>query len=136
MNSIIGNTMTNIDEIYKCEICGNITSVIESGVGKLVCCGQPMKLLGENTIGAEGNEKHVPVVEIYEGGVNVKVGSILHPMEENHYICLIQLLKDNKVLASRRLNPGEKPEVSFCLADTEGITARALCNVHGLWKSE
>ena len=136
MNIIIGKTMTKINEIYKCEICGNITSVIESGVGELVCCGQPMKLFEENTLDAEGNEKHVPVVETYDGGVNVKVGSVPHPMEENHYICLIQLVKDNKVLTGRRLNPGEKPEVSFCLPDTEGITAKALCNVHGLWKSE
>ncbi|MCK4730352.1 MAG: desulfoferrodoxin [Candidatus Aenigmarchaeota archaeon] len=128
--------MTKINEIYKCEICGNVVSVIDSGVGELICCGQAMKLLEENTMDAEGNEKHVPIVEIYDGGVNVKVGSIPHPMEENHYICLIQLVKDGKVLTGRRLNPGEKPEVSFCLPDTEGITAKALCNVHGLWKSE
>ncbi|RLJ00953.1 MAG: desulfoferrodoxin [Candidatus Aenigmatarchaeota archaeon] len=128
--------MTNINEIYKCEICGNITSVIESGIGELVCCGQAIKLFEENTLDAEGNEKHVPVVETYDGGVSVKVGSVLHPMEENHHICLIQLVKDNKVIIGKRLVPGEKPEASFCLANTEGITAKALCNVHGLWKSK
>ena len=54
-------------------------------------------------------------------------------MEEGHYIALIQLIKDGKVIAGKRLYPGEKPEAEFCLQDTDGITARELCNVHGLW---
>ncbi|MCK4429636.1 MAG: desulfoferrodoxin [Candidatus Aenigmarchaeota archaeon] len=128
--------MTNINEIYLCEICGNVVSVIETGAGTLVCCGQPMKLLEEKINEEEGKEKHVPVVEVYGGGVHVKVGSVPHPMEKSHYICLIQLIKNGEVLTGRRLNPDDKPEAKFCIDDTEGITARALCNVHGLWKSK
>ena len=67
-------------EIYKCEACGNIVEVIHGGGGELVCCGEPMKQLIENTVDA-AKEKHVPVIEKVEGGVKVKVGDVPHPME-------------------------------------------------------
>ncbi len=60
-------------EVYKCEACGNIVEVIHGGDGELVCCGEPMKLLVENTVDA-AKEKHVPVIEKVDGGVKVKVG--------------------------------------------------------------
>ena len=37
--------MTQVEEVYLCEICGNKVKVLESGVGVLVCCGVPMKLI-------------------------------------------------------------------------------------------
>ena len=126
--------MAEKDGIYKCNVCGNVVSVIEAHQGELVCCGQPMELLKAKTKD-EGQEKHVPVVEKTEAGVKVKVGEVPHPMEEEHYIALIQLIKDGKVIEGRKLYPGDKPEASFCLENTSGITARELCNVHGLWKS-
>ena len=123
--------MTNVNEIYKCEICGNVVSVEIAGAGTLVCCGKPMVLLEVKTQD-EGNEKHVPVVEAAEGKVKVKVGSVPHPMEEKHFIQFIQLLKDGKVVAEKQLKPGDAPEAEFCV-DAEGVVARELCNVHGLW---
>ena len=48
-------------EIYKCNICGNIIEVLHGGAGELVCCGQPMVRMKENTVDA-AKEKHVPVV--------------------------------------------------------------------------
>ena len=121
--------------IYKCEICGNVVSVIEAHEGALVCCGKEMVLLEEKTSEQEGNEKHIPVVETFEGGARVKVGSVLHPMEEDHYIELIQLIKDEDIVIGKRLKPGEEPVAEFCLVNTEGLKARALCNIHGLWKN-
>ena len=129
-----GDIKMEKDGIYKCEICGNIVSALVAKEPNVICCGQPMTLLEEKTVD-EGKEKHVPVVEINNGNVKVKVGSVEHPMEEEHYIVLIQLIKDGKVIAGKRLNPGEKPEASFCIEDTEGVTARELCNVHGVWRS-
>ena len=124
--------MTKRSQIYKCEICGNIVEVLHEGKGELVCCGQPMKVFTENTADA-AKEKHVPVIEKVSGGLKVKVGSVSHPMEEKHYIEWIEIIADGKAYR-QFLQPGDNPEAMFSIeADT--ITARAYCNIHGLWKS-
>lgn len=118
-------------EVYKCNICGNIVEVLHGGVGELVCCGQPMVHLVENTVDA-AKEKHVPVMEIVEGGVTVKVGEVPHPMEEKHYIEWVEIIADGKAY-QQFLNPGEAPEATFNV-EANQITAREYCNLHGLWK--
>jgi len=118
-------------QIYKCLICGNIVEVLHGGAGELVCCGQPMENLAEKTAD-EGKEKHVPVIEMIDDGVKVKVGSVYHPMEEKHYIEWIEILADGKAYR-QFLEPGMVPEAVFNVkADT--VIAREHCNVHGLWK--
>ena len=118
-------------EVYKCEACGNIIEVLHGGAGELVCCGQPMVHLVENTVDA-AKEKHVPVIEKVSGGVKVKVGSVPHPMEEKHYIEWIELIVNGK--ANRQfLKPGQAPEAVFKI-ESENVTAREYCNLHGLWK--
>lgn len=118
-------------QVYKCELCGNIVEVLNGGKGELVCCGQPMKLLVENTVDA-AKEKHVPVIEKIEGGYKVKVGSVAHPMEEKHYIQWIELVADGKSYI-QFLKPGEAPEAVFKV-DAVDVYAREYCNLHGLWK--
>ena len=130
--------MTQLNQIYRCNICGNITEVIHTGGGELVCCGQPMELLAEKTED-EGQEKHVPVIEETDRGVKVKVGSVPHPMGEKHSIEWIEILADLPAQAGGKayrkyLKPGDIPKVEFCI-QAENITARELCNVHGLWKN-
>jgi superoxide reductase len=125
--------MTQKLEIYKCMICDNITEVVHSGVGELVCCGQPMEKMDEQTADAT-TEKHVPVIEKTDGGFKVKVGSVPHPMEEKHYIEWIELLADGNSY-SRFLEPGAEPQAVFMLK-ADSVNARELCNVHGLWKGE
>ncbi|NIP40037.1 MAG: desulfoferrodoxin [Candidatus Aenigmarchaeota archaeon] len=124
--------MTNVNEVYKCNVCGNVVEVLHAGVGELVCCGQPMELLKEKTED-EGKEKHVPVIEKTETGVKVKVGSVPHPMEENHYIEWIEIIGDGRVYR-KFLKPGENPEAEFEVTAAK-IEAREFCNVHGLWKA-
>jgi superoxide reductase len=119
-------------EIYKCEVCGNIVEVIHGGAGELVCCGQPMIELEENTVDA-ATEKHVPVIEKTSDGYLVRVGSVAHPMEEAHYIEWIELMADGQVYR-QFLNPGDKPEAIFKI-EASTVTAREYCNLHGLWKS-
>jgi len=119
-------------QIYKCNICGNIVEVIHTGAGELVCCGQPMELLVENTTDA-AQEKHVPVIEKVDGGIKVAVGSVAHPMEEDHFIEWIEVLVDGKAYR-QFLNPGEAPEAFFSV-EGEEITAREFCNLHGFWKA-
>ena len=123
-----------LNEIYKCNVCGNIVELVNVGGGELVCCGQPMNLQTEKS-GEEGNEKHKPVIEKSSDGKNtiIKVGSIPHPMEEKHYIQWIEAFVGNKVLR-KYLSPSEKPEMVLC--DVNITNARAYCNIHGLWKGE
>ncbi|MCX8043794.1 MAG: desulfoferrodoxin [Desulfobacterota bacterium] len=124
--------MAQLREIYKCEICGNIVEVVHAGAGTLVCCGKNMILLKENSVDAS-QEKHVPVIERSGNTYTVKVGSVPHPMEENHYIEFIELLTTARVYRAH-LDPGKKPEASFDIQG-EVIGAREYCNIHGLWKS-
>ena len=118
-------------QIYKCEVCGNIVEVLHEGRGELVCCGKPMKLFVENTVDA-AREKHVPVVEKSADTYTVKVGSVAHPMEEEHYIEWIEIIADGKAYR-QFLKPGGTPEATFDIK-AENITAREYCNIHGLWK--
>ncbi|HPA25916.1 MAG TPA: desulfoferrodoxin family protein, partial [bacterium] len=81
----------------------------------------------------EGMEKHTPVIEKIDGGYKVKIGSVPHPMEEAHYIEWIELIAGEKVYREY-LKPGQAPEAVF-MVDAENVSARAYCNIHGLWKS-
>ena len=120
-------------EIYKCEVCGNIVEVLHGGDGELVCCGQPMKLMTENTVDAS-KEKHVPVIEKTADGYLVKVGAVPHPMEAKHWIEWVELVADGKAYR-QFLNPGDTPEATFCVK-AEKVYAREYCNLHGLWKKD
>ncbi|MCD4739809.1 desulfoferrodoxin [archaeon] len=124
--------MTEQKHVYKCSICGNIVEVIHGGAGQLVCCGQPMQFLEEKTQDA-GSEKHVPVIEKTAEGILVKVGSIPHPMEEEHFIEWIELVADG-VSYRNFLKPTDKPEALFYVK-AEQLRAREYCSLHGLWKS-
>ena len=126
--------MTEQLQIYKCDLCGNIVEVLQTGAGELVCCNQPMTLQQEKTEDAS-TEKHVPYIEKVGGGVKIRVGqNAAHPMEEKHYIQWIELLVDGK--ADRKfLKPGDVPEAFFNITG-ENMVAREYCNVHGLWKGQ
>ena len=124
--------MTERLQVYKCGVCGNMTEVVHASGGELVCCGQPMNLMTENTTDA-ATEKHVPVIEKIDGGFKVKVGSVAHPMEEKHYIEWIELIADGKAYR-QFLDPGSAPEAVF-MVDAAEVTAREYCNLHRLWKS-
>ena len=125
--------MAKRSEVYKCEVCGNMVEVLHGGAGQLVCCGKPMKLTAENSTDA-AQEKHVPVIEKTEDGFIVKVGSVAHPMLEEHYIEWIELLVDGRVCRAY-LKPGDAPEARFWIKG-EKVRAREYCNVHGLWKGD
>lgn len=124
--------MTKLNQIYRCNVCGNIVELVHEGAESLVCCGQLMELLKENSVDV-AKEKHVPVIEKTGSGVKVKVGKTPHPMEEAHFIEWIEIIADGKV-CKKFLKPGDAPEAEFCLK-AENIEARAYCNIHGLWKS-
>ncbi len=119
-------------QIFKCGVCGNVVEVINDGGGELVCCGQSMQAVAENSTDA-ATEKHVPVVAAIDGGYRVTVGSVNHPMEEAHWIEWIELIADGRVYREV-LNPGAAPVAEFKV-DAKTVRARAYCNLHGLWTS-
>ena len=120
-------------QIYKCMACGIIVEVLDGGSGQMICCGEAMKHLIEQTADA-ATEKHVPVIEKIEGGYKVKVGSVPHPMEAKHFIEWIELLAGGRAYR-QFLAPDGDPEAVFNV-QAESVSARELCNVHGLWKGE
>lgn len=119
-------------QVYKCNLCGNVVEVLTAGSGALECCGEAMKLLNENTTDA-AVEKHVPVVEKSAEGWLVSVGSVDHPMTEEHYIEWIELMTAENVYRTY-LNPNDAPKACFPVTE-EPVTVRAYCNLHGLWKA-
>ncbi len=119
-------------EVYKCEICGNIVETVHGSGGELVCCNQPMSLLKENSVDA-ATEKHVPLVKKEGNTYHVSVGSVEHPMGDDHYIEWIELIADDKVFI-KFMKPGEKPAAVFTV-EAKKVYARAYCNLHGFWKS-
>jgi len=124
---------TSKQQVYKCSVCGNMVEVVHASGGELVCCGQPMNALAENSTDA-ATEKHVPVVTEVEGGYKVAVGSVAHPMEEKHYIEWIELIVDSDLVLRKDLAPGATPEAVFNVSGSS-VRARAYCNLHGLWTS-
>lgn len=128
--------MTKKLEMYKCEICGNFVEVVLSGAGELVCCGQPMKLLNANTTDA-ATEKHVPFFIKKDAELEVKVGSIPHPMTDEHYIQFIEVIsEDGRYVKRKYLYPNEEAVFTLKGYDIGALTALEHCNLHGLWEAK
>ncbi len=115
----------------RCDVCGNLVGVIQESGVPMMCCGKPMTELVPNTVDASG-EKHLPAVHVEDGSIFVRIGSVEHPMVPEHFIEWVYLKTDK---GGRRVNlqPGEKPEVTFCLCDEKAEAVYAYCNLHGLW---
>jgi superoxide reductase len=126
--------MIALKQLYRCAICGNVVEVLYAGADALVCCGEPMNLMVENSVDA-AKEKHVPVIEGDELSVTVKVGSIPHPMEEKHYIAFIELITKDDMVLRQELKPGMEPVAVFQVPMSKVLYAREYCNLHGLWKN-
>jgi superoxide reductase len=120
-------------KFYKCNVCGNVFSVLEDSGVNPVCCGQPMELLKANTVDGAA-EKHVPIIERNGNKITVKVGSVPHPMLPEHHIVWIAIEQGNKSQIAK-LEVGSAPEAEFLVDGDEEITAYEYCNIHGLWRS-
>ncbi|MGN0914815.1 MAG: desulfoferrodoxin family protein [Succinivibrio sp.] len=123
-------------KFYKCSVCGNIiTKLKDSGI-KVVCCDKTMEELIPG-ISDGAKEKHVPVFDIKGSEVTVKVGSVPHPMTDDHYIEWIAL-ESTQGLQIKYLSPEfDSAEYTFGLADADHpVAVYAYCNLHGLWMSK
>ena len=120
-------------KFYKCNHCQNLIEMVDYRKVNPVCCGEKMMELVPGKVDAS-LEKHVPVVEVKDGVVEVMVGSVAHPMTEEHLIEWI-LLKTNKGIQQKWLKPGDEPKATFVLGEGEKVEAAyEYCNLHKLWK--
>ena len=120
-------------KFYKCRHCGNvIEKVVDSGV-QVVCCGENMQELIPNTVDAS-TEKHVPVVtDLGDGTMQIKVGSVEHPMLPEHHIVFIYV---ETLRGGIRVNLKDKPEAVVCTCTDKPVAVYEYCNLHGLWMSK
>lgn len=124
--------MTQINDVYRCEICGNIIESVHSGSNTLTCCGQLMTKM-EPKSGPEGQEKHLPVVEKVGNKLIVRIGSVPHPMIEEHFIEWVEIICGDEI-KKVFLHPNQEPIAEFIVDDIKKeLTARSYCNIHGLW---
>ena len=122
-------------KFYECSHCHNIIAYVKNSGVPVICCGEPMKELVPNTTDA-ANEKHVPVVKVEGTKVTVTVGSVEHPMLDEHYIMWIAL-ETKQGNQRKELLPGARPVAEFRICeDDEVVAAYEYCNLHGLWKAE
>ena len=121
-------------KFYRCNHCGQIVAVVKKTGVPVVCCGEQMQEIIPGTTDA-AIEKHVPVYEVNGNIVTVSIGSVAHPMIEEHYIEWVAL--QTKAGNQRKaLTPGSEPKVSFAITDgDEVVGVYAYCNLHGLWKA-
>ena len=128
--------MTKKLEIYKCNVCGNITEVLVPESGTLVCCGEDMELLKPLNHESEKivAEKHTPEIEHTDNGTIIRMSN--HPMEEKHYIVFLRAEdSENNNVYTKFFYPNDKVEMVL-----EGVfnikNAFSYCNVHGLYEGE
>ena len=120
-------------KFYKCNHCQNLIEMVDDRKVNPVCCGEKMMELVPGKVDAS-LEKHVPVVEVKDGVVEVMVGSVAHPMTEEHLIEWI-VVETDKGVYRKNLKAGEAPMARFVLLDDEKVVnVYAYCNLHGLWQ--
>ena len=121
-------------KFFICEHCGNLVGVINDAGVPMMCCGQKMTQLIPGTVEASV-EKHLPVVTVDGDKVKVEIGSVAHPMAEEHSILWVYL-QTNKGGQRKNLAVGEAPVAEFSLLNEKPVAVYAYCNLHGLWKTE
>jgi len=125
--------MCNNNKFYICEHCGNLIGMINDAGVPIVCCGKKMTKLEPGIVEAS-HEKHIPVVNVDGSNVTVTIGSIEHPMTEEHSILWVYLQTD-KGGQRKCLDVGKAPVVTFTCYDEKPVAVYAYCNLHGLWKT-
>ena len=121
-------------KFFKCNRCGNIIAMVKSSGVSVVCCGEKMQELIPGMVEASV-EKHLPVYKVEGNKVFVTVGSVAHPMTEEHLIEWVSL--QTKFGNQRKaIKAADAPEVCFTMCEGDEVEAvYAYCNLHGLWKA-
>ena len=121
-------------KFFKCAKCGKIIAIVNESACPTMCCGEEMKELVANTVDA-AKEKHVPVCKVNGNVVEVEVGSVAHPMTEEHLIEWVSL-ETEQGNQRKLIKAGQEPKVKFAICEGDKVkNVYAYCNLHGLWKA-
>jgi superoxide reductase len=121
-------------KFYRCKHCGQIVAIVKETKVPVMCCGEAMEEIIPGVTDA-AVEKHVPVFEVKDGIVSVTIGSVAHPMAEEHYIEWIAL-QTKSGNQRKTLKPGDEPKACFAICEGDEVEAvYAYCNLHSLWKA-
>ena len=126
--------MSGKQRFFICNHCGNMIGLIQDKGVPMICCGEEMAELVPNTVEAS-TEKHLPSVTVSGDSISVQVGSVAHPMEEEHHITFVYV-ETERGGQRKCLKVGEEPKLSFSFKDDKPIAVFAYCNLHGLWKTD
>ncbi len=121
-------------KFYVCRHCGNLAEMINDACVPMICCGEKMEELTANSTEAS-REKHLPVVSVKGDALHVDVGSVHHPMAEEHLIQWVWV-QTEKGSMCRKLTPGDGVQITFPLGDDKALAVYAYCNQHGLWMTK
>lgn len=141
-------------DIFVCKVCGYIA--FNEAPDNCPVCGAPkasfqltpdaIKKPADPANLTDGDKKHIPVITVNKScnlagqgcvDVTVKIGEILHVMEEKHFIVYIDLYHDHKFIARYHMTPKLNPIITAHLKSAEGVLSVVeFCNVHGKWMSE
>ena len=116
-------------KVYQCQECK-----------KTVISKTELKLAGfEELIAGSvdaSQEKHVPLVTKKCKQVKVDVGSVAHPMSEEHLIEWVAI-ETEQGYQVKYLTANDVPVCEFSLAGGDKLLAvYAYCNLHGLWQAK
>ena len=126
--------MSGKQRFFICNSCGNLISFVADKGEPMTCCGSAMTELVANSVEAS-NEKHLPEVKVSGDTMNVQVGSVPHPMVDEHYIQFIYVETENGGQL-KKLVPGNEPNAEFSFTNDKPVVVYEYCNLHGLWKTE
>jgi len=126
--------MGSKQKFFICQHCGNMVGLIKDKGVPMICCGDEMTELVPNTAEAS-TEKHLPAVTVSGDMIDVQVGSVPHPMEEEHHITFVYV-ETERGGQRKCLKVGEAPAIAFCFADDKPVAVFAYCNLHGLWRKD
>ena len=119
-------------KFYKCSHCGNIVIKIKDSGVRISCCYEEMKEIPINRV-EEGHEKHVPQISFSNNLMNVSIGSITHPMTNDHLIEWVFVEYGN---GGEFVFLNGEPFVTINVIGKVVKNVYSYCNLHGLWVSE
>ena len=118
-------------KFYKCAHCGNVVQKVVDNKVPVFCCGQKMEELVPGTVEASV-EKHLPVVtDLGNGVLRVEVGSVHHPMLDEHHIAFVYVETERGGI---RIDLKDEPVCEVYVGQDRPVAVYEYCNLHGLWK--